>query len=426
MAGLEFNGISVTPEQLAAFKAWLSANGGLPAGDFAPGGSAAAQVAGLDQRSSPLAVSALPAWRGAVAAVLLGQRDGIIQSVGDSTSRGVIGITGQGASYIGGQANSYPALLARALKASGIPAEMKSWFGSGGFLPTHTMNQYEPRVTHSGGWAFATAVNIMLGKPMENTTDTAAMTFTETEIDTCDIYYEQNVGNGVFSWAVDGGAATNVDTNGTQQIQKITVPLGSAGTHATAIRRVSGTVRIYGMECYNSTKRVIRIRSIGEGSTRASQWISTSAYAPGRELGGGTGNSGRFTADLHLINLGINDWVDPTEPSEATYQANMVSIGQAAKRTSAADVVYIKPFPTNVSSISSDRQVKMNRAIDAAAALNGAPVISWPDRVKDFATALNGGFCTGSDGLHPTPAGYLDFTGYLRWVLDSELPRLSA
>jgi len=42
MAGLQFNGIDVTSEQLAAFKAWLSANGGLPSGDLV--GSAAAQV----------------------------------------------------------------------------------------------------------------------------------------------------------------------------------------------------------------------------------------------------------------------------------------------------------------------------------------------------------------------------------------------
>jgi len=71
MAGLEFNGISVTSEQLVAFKAWLSVNGGFPAGDFAPGSLAAAQVGTANKAGLLRAIAAkadagnaatLPPW----------------------------------------------------------------------------------------------------------------------------------------------------------------------------------------------------------------------------------------------------------------------------------------------------------------------------------------------------------------------------
>ncbi len=71
--------------------------------------------------------------------------------------------------------------------------------------------------------------------------------------DSADIMWMQVAFGGTFSWAVDGGSATKISTNGASTADgKIThIPLGSSGPHTLVLSWVSGKSNITGVIEYN-------------------------------------------------------------------------------------------------------------------------------------------------------------------------------
>lgn len=143
-----------------------------------------------------------------------------------------------------------------------------------------------------------------------------AITFTVTG-DSVDIMSYNNAG--VFSYSVDGGAATNIP--GTSGVEVVThVSLGSAGSHTVTLAWVSGSVFIDGLVVYNGDYTAgVHVHAGGHYGWSTVEWT-----------GGGTGSTqwpgaiAALTPDLIGIELGLNDITYPT--TSADFQTNLANL----------------------------------------------------------------------------------------------------
>lgn len=140
--------------------------------------------------------------------------------------------------------------------------------------------------------------------------------------DSADIMWTKQPGGGTFSWAVDGGSATNVSTAaGTDVDGQLThISLGTPGPHTLVLARVSGTSNIDGVtEFYGDYSSGIQVHDAGHYGASTANWVSW--------LGSASGPAAAIAAlspDLIMITLGTNDQDLNVLP--ATYQANLQAI----------------------------------------------------------------------------------------------------
>lgn len=156
--------------------------------------------------------------------------------------------------------------------------------------------------------------------------------------DAADIMWTQVPFGGTFSWAVDGGPATKVSTNGGSLVDgKLThIALGARGSHKLVLSWVSGQGNIDGVIEYNGDYTSgVQVHDAGHYGAQTSTWVSALN-------GGAAGSSAAAIAALApsavIITLGVNDQAVGVDP--ATFQSNLQTIISDLKATLAS------PYPT--------------------------------------------------------------------------------
>lgn len=183
------------------------------------------------------------------------------------------------------------------------------------------------------------------GAGLQLNTTGQKITYSSLTGDSADIMWTQVFGGGSFSWAVDGGAATNVSTNGGATVDgKIThISLGSPGSHSLVLAWVSGSADIDGIvEYYGDFAQGISVHDAGHFGWQTSSWVTS--------LNGGVAaNSAAAIAalspNLIVISLGVNDQFSNVNPS--TFQSNLQTIisGLKAQLTSPFPAFVIQMYP---------------------------------------------------------------------------------
>jgi len=156
--------------------------------------------------------------------------------------------------------------------------------------------------------------------------------------DSADIMWTQIPYGGSFSWAVDGGSATKVSTNGGSMVDgKLThISLGSAGPHTLVLAWVSGQCNIDGVIEYDGDYRAgIQVHDAGHYGWQSSTWLGP--------LNGGAANGcaaaiAALSPSALIITLGVNDQYLGVVP--ATFQSNLQTIISDLKARLAS------PYPT--------------------------------------------------------------------------------
>lgn len=142
--------------------------------------------------------------------------------------------------------------------------------------------------------------------------------------DAADIMWTQASFGGTFSWAVDGGQATNVSTNGASTVDGKTthISLGSPGSHTLVLSWKSGKSNIDGVIEYNGDySRGIQVHDAGHYGWQTSSWVSA--------LGGGAASGpaagiAALSPSAVIITLGSNDQYTGVPP--ATFQSRLQTI----------------------------------------------------------------------------------------------------
>lgn len=334
-------------------------------------------------------------WRAALARMRNAQANAKLVMFGDSTTAGS-GANGTAGFAAGGRPFCPAVKLAARMRASGITAYASGVWGNPGVLTNAQIAAWDPRLavptwnlntTPSGGgwlrpWVSSTATQTIVFTPVEN-------------VDTFKIWYITASGSRIFSWAVDGGGATNVDGNNAAGIMtSVTVAAGSPGSHALTITKGSGLGNsIYGVQAYDSTNKCVEVIPWGISGSRVGDGMGATAAGSDSLTFLQT-----FAPDFTLINLSINEWIQAGDVG--TYKTNLTTLATAAKVS--GDVGFMTGFPTQASSYPLGAQQAYVAAVAEVAGLTGSALHnSWGlfgSRETD--TSLY------ADTIHPAGSGY--------------------
>lgn len=138
-----------------------------------------------------------------------------------------------------------------------------------------------------------------------------------------DIMWTQVPFGGTFSWAVDGGAATNVSTNGGSIADgKLThINLGASGAHTLRLAWVSGSANIDGViEFNNDYTSGIQVHDAGHYGWQTSNWVSATNNA----TAGPAAALAALAPSVIIISLGVNDQFSAVTPQ--TFTSNITTI----------------------------------------------------------------------------------------------------
>lgn len=372
--------------------------------------SIASEFAGVTSQS-------LARWRKALANVRTGQGRAKVACVGDSTTTG----WGAGTStngLAGARAKSFPTYLASVLAGMGLPTNTNSIWGTANLDNGQTIGvllygDYDTRVVYPSTFTSPSAsplVDSLGGRLFRCASpNTSSLVFTPTgSIDTVNVHYVKNSGNGTFTINFDGGAtAATVDSNaaGALAAQNLTI---AAGAHDVRVQRsVGGTVFVVGIEAYLSTAPAIDIWNMGAPGWKAGDWAySVNAWSPANAIQ-------YANPDLTFINLGINDWKD-TPTDIATYTTNMQTVITAAK-SGGGSCILVVPFPSQTTRASVAQQASFVQAIYSLASANGCGVVDMTSRFASWDAANALGFAY--NDLHPNSYGYADMAAAFARVL---------
>ena len=258
---------------------------------------------------SATATKSWTSWRDLVNAALTAQTMTTLV-IGDSISEG------QGASARG---NRWIDKMNDGLKSLYQPGGVTG--ASTGYLPGYyaASGIGTPYSSVSGGSEYAAG---SLGERSYRFTGAGSITYTVTGT-SADLYAATG---GTYSWAVDGGSATNVSPSG---YTKTHISLGSAGSHTITITRVSGTVTFGGVMVFNGDESSgIRVVDASHYS-----WMTTDFDSDLYTI------YNQVSPDLVLFATGIND--TQTDAQIKANVQNMIAQTRAACTKEPAIVVVI-------------------------------------------------------------------------------------
>jgi len=240
--------------------------------------------------------------------------------------------------------------------------------------------------------------------------------------DSADIMWTQAPGGGTFSWAVDGGSATNVSTSGGSIVDgKVThISLGSAGQHTLTLAWVSGNADVTGVvEYWGDFSQGIQVHDCGHFGWTTQNWITVLAN-------GTTGPAAAIKAlnpNLIIIALGVNDQFNNVLP--ATFQTNLQTIItdlQAVLSTPFPSfVLCMYPPRTSQSSYTYPWAQYVNAAWNVAGADTSGPNLTPITTVMDFtlgprmpgADTDTYSLWQGGDLVHPSNKGHQMIGDYM-------------
>jgi len=335
--------------------------------------------------------------RAAYQAMLAGTRNMSVAIMGDSTERGV----DEGAvPYNSQYPQSLAEQMAKVFRASGIPAGANNWYGISG----NNFNDYMIRDGRCAATGSATsgvtAVPCQGGSELEFPTAAGTFSFTpQQNTNTADIYFQDSATGRSFTYSVDGGATTQVNTTGANTIVKATIPLGAVGPHTVTLAWVAGFVRIYGIDCYDNTRKEVSIRQWAISGGTASQMIDdTGAPSSGRLR-----QLALFPPDVVIGDLGlVNSW--RANIAVATVKAQCETLIDAVK-AAGADFIFAEPPFDSGSAGNTAAQQDYVDAVNASCIAKGCAIFKTRQALYSKAAADSAGYMRPSDAVHYTIAG---------------------
>jgi hypothetical protein len=277
------------------------------------------------------------------AARSLKTRNTKIACIGDSTTAGTE--TGGTTAQV---LHSWPMQLASKLAARGIPAGGNNRFasGSGTFSTLLTMDS---RVTSTGAWT--QGATLAVGGNAFACAATGSMTFTpQGNVTKFDIWWRDGAAGRNFTWAVDGGSTTQINSSGTTQVVKTTVSAGSAASHALTLAWVAGSVTILGIDAYDDTasRRELSLWNWGISGATSPQLIDNTDTLTGR-----LAEIPIMAPDLSIIKPMVNDWRNSVSVASAV--ASITTLITTCQTV--GDVILVTPrFDNGVAGLSSTQE----------------------------------------------------------------------
>lgn len=322
--------------------------------------------------------------RQALSKAIAGFAGGKIICCGDSTTAGVVGGSGSGASST---LNSWPYYLYKDLARRGYPVRYDG-FSAGGVAAG------DSRVVAGSGWALWS--NYLYQSPGNLT---SSIDFTPTGIvDTADIYYFDN-SSGSLKVQWNAETATTISLTGSNTLKKITVS-AAAATSGNVLHIYMSSGFLSFVDCYALAVKDLRVLNAGVPGTSANN-ISGAPYSLEKvwaQLGG----------SAYFVNLGINDYGNN---NVAAYSTNMQTIITALK---AAGDLFIA-VPTRVSSTESVQDTYKS-ALYTLAESNALPIVDLQRRYGlTYAAESAAGWI--NDPLHPYGHTYEDEGRWLASLL---------
>lgn len=369
-------------------------------------------------------------WQGAIGKMRNGVRNAKLLMLGDSTGVGA-GATGTVGFGAGGRMKTTPVYLASELNRTYYPANCHAVWGEGNMASIATLAAFDTRLVFGSAWTYQMLDTGGVGGRALKVTAAANsnLDFTPTaagaasaSVDTFVVWYVKASSSAKFSWSIDGGGATVVDTsNATNDIGSVTIPAGSLGPHTLHLlwnavgSYASGpNLWILGIQAYDSTQKQIEVWQGGYNGAfvstmngAAQPWCVTpmiSSLAP----------------DLTVIQLQINDCAIGPTPI-AQFQSDLQTLVTTCLAT--GDVILRSSYPSSITYNANTTLAlqKQYRDVIASVALtNNVTFDDLWDRMGSYEIqqALPGGSMY-VDGLHPTGSVYTSAASNLAKILRS-------
>jgi hypothetical protein len=347
--------------------------------------------------------------RAGYAAMKAGTRNMSVAIMGDSTDRGV---DETASPYNLQYTNSLAEYLAAQLRAEGIPAGANNWYGISGTSLTDYKNR-DGRLTTAGTAAMGSSV-IQGGAGLSMSSATAAMTFTpQGQWKVAEIFTMQNSAfNGAtLASNIDGGANTNIVQDATNTIRKTLLTATTLGTHTVNIAWASGANALYGINCYDDSRKEVTIHQWAQSGGTLSQMVDDT----------GTPSAGRirqmtlFPVDLVLGDGGmVNTWRNNI--SVATAQTQFDAWIDAVKNAGADFIWCVPPFDTGVAGNTANQQQYIDMGY-ARCLVKNVPIFDIRKRWQSKTAADAAGYMSAADATHPRAAGQLDRAIWFKPIL---------
>ena len=231
--------------------------------------------------------------------------------------------------------------------------------------------------------------------------------------DSVHIWYNQTSGGGSFTWAIDGGGTTTVNTTtaGADALGVVTVTgLDASIAHTVALNVTSGSVRFYGMDFANSTQSGIILHVLQSGSSQASMWNGHMGYAA------------QFIATVNpasvTFDLGTND-AGASFRTATQFATDITAVVSGAALSSTQAPIVMTQEQRGSSPGVADATVngllaQYNQQIISLAQANNWSVFDAANYWPDYLTAYNAGmYLTETPQVHWTNFGALYMLGGL-------------
>ncbi len=369
-------------------------------------------------------------WQAAIGKMRNGVRNAKLLMLGDSTGVGA-GATGAAGFGAGGRLKTTPLYLASELNRTYYPANCHAVWGEGNMASIATLAAFDTRLVFGSAWTYQLLDTGGIGGRALKVTAAANsnLDFTPTatgaasaSVDTFVVWYVKASSSAKFSWSIDAGGATVVDTsNATNDIGSVTIPAGSLGTHTlhllwNAVGATGGgsNLWILGIQAYDSTQKQIEVWQGGYNGAfvstmngAAQPWCVTPMIAS-------------LAPDLTVIQLQINDAAIAATPV-ATYKANLQTLVTTC--LAVGDVMLRTGYPSQVSYNANTPLANQKLYRDAIAAVALENDVTFDDvwtRMGSYEIqqAVLGGAMY-ADGLHPTGSVYASSASNLAKILRS-------
>lgn len=238
--------------------------------------------------------------------------------IGDSVTHGFMG-----ADPLPKMAERWPAVLAATFR-SRFPVTGVT--GGLGFIPSRLNTASGTLVADSplswtGSLGYDTSLGLVLGSAWMPAADrVGTLNFTGTGVD---ILHSDRSGGGTFAYAIDGGAAVNVNTSATSSSLGVTQVRGlTAGAHTLTLTYVTNYAAVAGFYIYNGDEAAgfstWNLGWTGIASdlwaldTQSKEWPNAFAV--------------EVKPDLLTIELGLNDQIKAPVITPAQFQTNLTTI----------------------------------------------------------------------------------------------------
>jgi hypothetical protein len=215
------------------------------------------------------------------------------------------------------------------------------------------------------------------------------------------IWFAKKTGGGIFTYSVDGGTATSVDTNGASGLGYVDVNIGgntANKSHQIDISVTSGNATLYGIETYSNNMSGMCYHWLNTGGTRAFQWAGKTDYLqPYFNVS---------IPDVVVLWLGANDAMAEKRTADQ-YYTDINTVLNSLNLPSTCDIILLTHFGKGLSGVEDtayrDLVAQYRTKIFAIAKEKDLSIFDIKEYFPPFASANNLGLY--SDDVHPSDKG---------------------